>query len=278
MVTARVDWTSGSPTTEFITYVDLISQDTSAKTSTVHSFIKAVNRGNTSSFSGTSGTQKATIGGKAAGSHTSTLPSGVSTDATRWNDGPFSVTVDHDSSGHRNRDTVVQTISGWFSNTSSGLGPTYPDIAGDPGIVPLAIISNITPTSIQLDWGDPLDTGGSPIASFTIIRYKNVIVLGSEDHIQFTNVGDLDTGPLGYKLVVTGLSPSTLYYWAITATNTSGNTTQVGSNTNSASTNTPVHVKIGAVYKYAGVYIKVAGAYRLVIPYSKLTGLYKPLK
>lgn len=279
MVTRVVTWTSGSPTTEYNTYADLISQDTVANTSTVHTFIQAINRGNTSSFSGTTGQQKATIGGKPAGSHTSTMPSGIATGGQRWDDGPSTIVMPHNSSGHRARDTIIQTISGWFSNSSSGLGPVYPDIAGYPGEVPPGVVSNITATSVELDWGPPTDTGGSAIVAFSFLRMKNND-FPSAVQIDY-DITDLDTGSLGYKLKnkfpVINLDPSTFYTWEIFAKNAAGNYTQLGSYANNAYTNTPVHVKIGGVYKYAGVYIKIAGTYRLVIPYSKTGGIYKAL-
>lgn len=267
MVTARASWTSGAPTTQYTTYADLISQDQAGNTSYVYNYLQAVNRGSTSSFSNVSGSQSATLGGSAAGTHSGTMPSGYATGAQRWMDGPVGIIKAHDASGNRSADSVVQTISGWFSNTTSGTGPSYPRIPKPASVPGTPVASNILPTSVQLDWTASTDNGGSTIDGYLVRRWP-----GSDMTGIYTDVSTSNT----LTRVDTGLNPGTQYTYAIYAHNGSSGGYSLASGPVTITTLASMHIKISGTYKNAVPYIKVNGIYKVLIPYIKYDGIYKP--
>lgn len=242
MVTARVNITTGAPSTNFITYVDLVSQNQANNTSTCYYYVQAINRGGTGSFSNFQGSQTATVAGAGGAGHSGTMPSGVGTGDQRWMDGPYGVTLAHNATGYRNPDTVVQSIRGWFNLDDSGSGPSYPRIpipASAPG-TPKA--SKITPTSVQLDWAASSDNGGSAIDGYLVRRWTGSSMSGTYKDISETNT---------LTRTDTSLAIGTTYTYAIYAHNGSSDGYSAHSNPvtittidNPSAPGTPVASKI----------------------------------
>lgn len=268
MPTRRVTWTSGSPSTEYGTDADLVSQDPVGNFSTVYYWEGAINRGNTSSFSNINGSQTGTVGGLGGGAHTGTMPSGVGTGAQRWYDGPWGVNLGHDAAGNRGVDNVHQAIRGWFTNDSDGsIGP-YPRIPKRPSVPGTPVASHVMPTSLQLDWTASTDNGGSTITGYLVRRW-----LGSTPTGTYTDVSQSNT----LTRTDSGLTPGTTYTYGIYAKNSSGDNSGYSnlSGTVTVKTIAPVHAKVSGVWIYAVPYIKVAGVWTLSQPYVKVAGVWK---
>jgi hypothetical protein len=111
--TTYIDWTSGSPTTEFYLQCDRIGQSIAGNYTTLGVHIGAINRGNSSSFSNAAGSQTASIDGiGTVGVHSGNpfLPSGVGSGVLRW-DNYFTINIPHNSDGTHGAITLRQTLS-----------------------------------------------------------------------------------------------------------------------------------------------------------------------
>src|SRR5919206_193876 len=98
MATERISYNASGPATEFNLYADRVGQSVSGNYTTVRLYIRCYNRGNTSSFVGDGGYHHGWIEGygtqDAMHSRSSNfLPSGVATNALRWEEGPVDVNV-----------------------------------------------------------------------------------------------------------------------------------------------------------------------------------------
>jgi hypothetical protein len=268
MATLRVSVNVTSPSTQFNTFADMMSQDAAGNYSTVYMWLQAVNTGGTTSFEGNSGTQSCSIAGTGLGSHTSTLPSGVPSGGQRWYDGPWGINLGHDAAGNRNADQIAQGLgwSGWISRTDYGsIGP-YPRIPKVPSIPGKPVISKIMPTSVTVSWTGSADNGGSAITGYLVRRWTGTSPSGAYVDTYVGNVGTLN---------VTGLTPGTNYTWAVYAMNGAYGTYSVASSATTAKTIAPMHVKVAGVWHYAVPYVKVSAVWKMAQPYVKVNGAWK---
>jgi hypothetical protein len=140
MATERISWTSGAPTTEFSLYADRVGQSTSGNYTTVRLYIRAYNRGSTSSYFSSSGRHNAWISGygdqNVEKTGTPFLPSGVATDAQRWSV-MKEVNVKHNSDGTRGAVTLNMQVQYGSNDISKNVSfNDFPDI--DVATVPPA--------------------------------------------------------------------------------------------------------------------------------------------
>lgn len=266
MGTVRVDRTTPAPTTQFTTEADWVSQSQAGNYSTVYIYIRAVNRGGTTSYSGYQGSQTGQVDGVGGHAHTGTLPSGYANGAQRWYEGPYGFNVGHDSEGKLSARTVRQIIAGWFNYNDVGSLPAPPRIPKPPTAPGKPVASEILPTSLRLTWTASTDNRGSPIDGYIVRRWDTAD--GSGPYVD---------SPLQNNLsrVLTGLTPGKAYTFAILAHNGSHGAYSVPSAVLVVSTLAPARIKVGGQYKYAIPYVKVAGVYKVGLPYIKVGGVYK---
>ena len=266
MGTVRVSRSTGAPSTDFTVECDWVGQSQAGNYSTLRVSIKAVNRGYTGSYSNYQGSQTARIDGVGAPSHSGILPSGVGTDVTRWNDGPWNYNVKHDANGYLGALTVRQIISGWFSYDDSGTIPAPARIIQSAPSPNKPVATEITPTSMRISWTVPANTGGALIEGYLLRRYED----GSKAYVDnFAN---------NLSRVITGLIPGKKYNWAVyTRTDAEVNKRYSVPSVMLLRVPTlgPTRLKIGGVYKYGQPYVKVAGKYKIALPYVKRAGKYK---
>lgn len=270
MATLRVSVNVTSPSTQFNTYADLVSQDQAGNFSTVYYWVQAINTGNTSSFEGNSGSQVATVAGAGGGGHSGTLPSGYGNGAQRWFDGPWGVNLGHDGNGYRNADTVAQGLSwsGWIGRTDYGsIGP-YPRIPKRPSPPGTPVASNVMPTSMTVSWGGSGDNAGSGIDGYLLRVWQGQTTTGP-----YTDISQLNN----LSRVVSGLIPGTYYTFVVYAHN--GSADNAGYSNPSATmtikTIAPVRVRYQGAWKYAVPYVKKGGVWVMAQPYVKYGGIWK---
>lgn len=266
MATRRVDVTVSSPSTEFYTDADQVSQSPSGNYSTVNYWVGATNRGSTGSFDANNGAQSATIAGSGGQGHPGTIPSGVGTGAQRWYDGPWGINFSHDSAGNRGADTVAQTITwGWNQTNTGSIGPytRIPKPATKPG-TPVA--SNITPTSVHLAWTASTNNNGSAITGYLVRRWTGSAMTGPYVDVSSTNTLVRDD---------TSLTPGTTYTYGIFAKNGSYGVYSPVSTGVTIKTIAPAHVKVAGVWHYGVPYVKVAGIWKVSTPKVKVAGTWR---
>ena len=212
MGTTRVGRSSPSaPSTDFYTECDWVSQNQAGNYSTLYIWIKCVNRGSTSSFNGTSGTQTGQVDNVGYGSHTSTLASGVGTNADRWYDGPWGFNVGHDANGYLGNVTVRQLISGfnWPSYNDAVLMGPPARIPKRPSVPGTPTASGITSTSMTLSWTGSTDHAGSAVDTYLLRRWANSTRTGNY----------VDSFANNLSRTITGLTRNTTYSWGVYAHN-----------------------------------------------------------
>ncbi|MEX1078877.1 MAG: hypothetical protein WED09_07200 [Homoserinimonas sp.] len=106
MATIRFNTLQSSPSTQFYMYADQGSQSVEDNSSLVAVYLRAINRGNSSSSYGGAGTHRAYVNGTLVRNHTGDpfLPSGYADNQDRWYEGPYYITVPHNADGTK---TVV---------------------------------------------------------------------------------------------------------------------------------------------------------------------------
>jgi hypothetical protein len=191
MATERISWTSGAPTTEFLLYADRVGQDKAKLTTTVRLYIRAYNRGGTSSYYSGSGEHSGWISGygtdDAKKTGTPFLPSGVASDARRW-EVMKEVDVQHGSDGKRGAVTLNMKVSFGSNNVTKTLSfDDFPDIdtadvPPPPTAKPLYNVSQHSMTfnmdnngngGASLDNGEVWVAQGQPYADAAIGRIYN---------------------------------------------------------------------------------------------------------
>lgn len=266
MATRRVDVTVSSPSTEFYTDADQVSQSQSGNYSTVNYWVGATNRGGTTSFDANNGAQTATIAGSGGAGHGGTIPSGVSVGVQRWYDGPWGLNLGHDSAGNRGADTVAQTITWSWGQTNTGsIGP-YTRIPKPPTLPGTPVASNLLPTSVKLTWTASTNNNGSAITGYLVRRW-----LGSARTGTYTDVVTLNA--LTYT--DTSLTPGTTYSYGIYAKNGSYGVYSPISGNLTIKTIAPAHVRVAGVWHYATPYVKVAGVWKVSQPWVRVGGVWK---
>jgi hypothetical protein len=266
MATRRVDVSVSSPSTEFVTDADIVSQNQAGNYSTVYYWTGAVNQGGTSSFDANNGVQASYVAGIGGGGHAGTIPSGVPFGATRWYDGPYAVNLAHDAAGNRGVDQVAQSISWSWNRTDYGTIGPYPRIPKPPSIPGRPVASNILPTSVTLTWAASTDNGGSAIDSYLLRRWTGTTATGPyvDVHNAFT-----------LSFTDTGLQPGTNYTYAVYAHNGSAGGYSPSSLGTTVKTLAPAHVRVAGIWKYAVPYVKVTGVWKQATPWVKVAGVWK---
>lgn len=265
MATRRIAVTVASPSTEFDTDADLISQDQAGNFSTVYYWVGAINRGNTTSFYGSSGTQTATVAGGGGSGHGGTIPKPVATGAQRWYDGPWAVNIGHDANGNLGAVDIAQTITWAWNRTDHGsIGP-FPRIPKKPSVPGTPIATHVLPTSLQLDWTASTDNAGSAIDGYLVRRWLGSTMTGT-----YTDVSQTNT----LTRTDSGLTPGTTYTYGIYAHNGSAAGYSLVSAGVTVKTIAPVHFKVAGVWKYAVPYVKVAGVWKMAQPWVKAGGIW----
>jgi hypothetical protein len=202
MATERISWTSDAPTTEFSLYADRVGQDKDDMTTTVRIYIKAVNRGSSSSYANYPGEQKASIDDYWAGAahkDDPLLPRGVAAGATRWYDGPWNIKIPHGKDGKRGAITLRMRVSyGSVSQNITKSFGDFPDIDVEPYTPTVKKIATITsnsawvvrnnfkgpdPTSWEIQYQDK---DGDDAKSWSGAKIKSVAV--DDDSAQLTNL------------------------------------------------------------------------------------------
>lgn len=212
MSTERISWTSSTPTTEFITYCDRISQSVSGNYTTIRLIIKAYNRGSSSSWTGSGGYHHAWVSGSDYNTQdinhnpsSNFLPSGYSTGELRWSY-QRDINIKHNSDGTRGAVTLNQHVNfdGQDSNKDYSFND-FPDI--DVNTVPDAptalAMSQITDNSMLFDMNQN-DTGGLSITNAQVRWGTDPNAVGAS-----TTTGL----PSYYQFTIGGLKRNTLYYF-----------------------------------------------------------------
>lgn len=139
MATLRLSWTSTSPSTEFNTYCDRVSQSIAGNYTTLNIYVQAINAGNSSTFLSGAGSQIASIDGEWSGGGQSVgsnfLPSGYANGAQRWFLGPYVVNIPHNSDGTGPTGGVTlrqATVFGSFNNNITVNFNDFPTIPRGP--------------------------------------------------------------------------------------------------------------------------------------------------
>lgn len=265
MPTLYISKRSASPTTDYNLYADLMSQDQAGNFSTIYYWVQAINRGNTSSFSGNNGSQTGEIAGGGGAGHSGTMPSGYATGQQRWYDGPWAVNVGHDAEGYSVGASTVQRIRGWFTYDDGGGTIGLPRIPKPPTIPGTPIASEILPTSMRLTWTASADNRGSAIDHYLLRRYETSDGTGAY----------VDNIANNLTRVITGLLPGKQYSWRVYAHNGSSGGYSPSSAVLTISTLAPVWVKVGGIWKYGIPYVKVSGGWLIGLPYVKKSGEWK---
>ena len=272
MATIRASYGMTGPTIDLYTYADISSQSQSGNYTTVYYYVQCINRGGTTTYSGYSGSQRATIGGQGGATHSaSSLPSGYAVGATRWSDGPYGTNMGHDSAGNRGTDTVLQQVRGWKGSTSFARDDTgtlggYPRIPKAPSVPGTPVASNVMPTSLNLTWTASTDNAGSAIDGYLVRRWAGSSATGTYVDVSQTNTLTRSDS---------GLTPGTTYTYGIYAHNGSYAGYSALSGTITVKTIAPMRAKVAGVWKYAVPYQKINGVWVMMQPYVKVSGVWK---
>lgn len=139
-MTDRISVSKTSPSTGFYLEADRISQSVAGNYTKVRCYLRCVNLGNTSSFSGFPGDQIGSIDGIGEFGRRSGnpfLPSGVGNGVTRWRIGPFDVNVPHNADGTRGAITLRQGLyydGGGVAQDNTASFNDFPAIPRGPSV------------------------------------------------------------------------------------------------------------------------------------------------
>jgi len=243
------------PSTDFYGGADIVAQSQAGNYSVVRVSATAINRGNTSSYDGYSGSHSMSIDGYGgSASYSGTMPSGYGNGATRW-DQTADITVAHDADGNRAAVTLRHVMS-WpdlpGTNATASFGG-FPRIPKPPTAPGTPVVSNLVSTTLTLTWSASTDNGGSAIDGYLVRRWDNAAGTGAYTDISQTNTLTRD---------LTGLNPGQEYRFVIYAHN--------GSNGQYSPASTAVVVRM-----LSGFWVKWLGAWKRAVPYVKVAGVWK---
>lgn len=123
MATTYIDWTSGSPTTEFYLQCDRVSQSIANNSTRLGIHIGAINRGSSSSFSNYNGYQQGQVDGVGVaaqeGPMNPFLATGHAANSLRW-DTYGEIDIPHNSDGTRGAVTLRMILAYGPSGATGG--------------------------------------------------------------------------------------------------------------------------------------------------------------
>ena len=158
MATLRITSTQASPSTEFRLFADA-TIDSANRRWKILAYITCINRGDTSSYYGGSGTHKGYVNGTLFRTHSGTpfLPSGVSGGGTRWNEGPYTVYVDAPTNGQK---TIALRMTMDYGGVSydNSVNLVLPDMGYAAPSVPTGL-SPVAASSSQINVSWAASTG-----------------------------------------------------------------------------------------------------------------------
>lgn len=267
-MTDRISWTSSAPTTEFILEADRISQSISGNYTVVRVYIKAINRGSTSSYSDYSGSQTGSIDGIwGGGTYAATpfLPSGYSNGAQRWRHGPWEIKVPHGSNGTRGAITLRMGLdygNGAIDKSLTASFNDFPDLKSvPPAPTPITlVVNNNAQTTIPYSFKSNGD-GGSSIIEWQVgygtssTTYQNTMLATT------------------WTPIVSGLTPGKTYYFWVRGRNAIG--WGNWSSRTSSRTIAGARIKVAGAWKEAIPYIRVLGTWKIAQPYVRVSGKWK---
>lgn len=256
MQTIRLNFKSGSPSTDFYHGADIVAQSQSGNYSVVRVSATAINRGNEGSYNSSPGSHSASIDGYGEARYDGGLPSGVGNGQARW-DRVVDVAVSHDGNGNMGGVTLRQTVTGWFNNVQTTFLSGFPRITRTrrPSPTSKPTITDIQPTSLVVNWSFTGDQGGSPIDGYLVRYWPNAAGTGP-----YTDVSQNLTEPR----LVTGLAPATQYRIVVYAHN--GSDDNNGYSNPSAATVTRTST---------GVWVMYQGEWHRALPFVKSNGVWK---
>lgn len=267
MATLRISSTASGPSTEFDLYADRISQSISGNYTVVRLYIRCYNRGNSYSYVGDGGYHHGWIEGYSSddvvhSTSSNFLPSGVGTDAMRWQEGPVDVQVKHNSDGTRGPVNLRMTVG--YAGVSFDRTVSFSDFptinVSDPPDAPtLKPLYNISHTGMTMD----MDDGSSNGSTITARQYQY-------------STSSTFSGATTYSLASNGivtrndLKPGTKYYWRARTYNADGYSPWSASRT--ATTLAGAFVKYNGTWHVAIPYVKSSGVWKPAVPYVKSSG------
>jgi Fibronectin type III domain len=264
--TQRISWTSTAPSTEYRYGADIIAQSQAGNYSTVRVSATAYNRGNTSSFSGNSGSHTCAIDGQSGGAvRSGTMASGFATGAVRW-DVSADITINHDAAGNLSAVTLRQTVTGWFSRVdtaSFGGFPRIPKPASAPGT---PSFSEVLPTSVRVTWDASLDDGGSAVTGYLLRYWPNAEGTGAYTDFSVEN---------NLSRVVTDLTPGLNHRFVVYAANGSHGVYSPASSAAVVRTLSGMWVKWLGVWRRAAPYVKFNGAWVAASVFIREAGVWR---
>lgn len=259
-----------SPTTDFYLECDRNGQSGSGNYTTLRMYLRAVNRGNTSSFSGDPGWQSANIDGIGEIFRYSAnpfMPSGYADNQQRWRHGPHDVNVGHAADGTKAAITLRMILNylGNVNINGTASFSDFPRIPKPPSKPGKPVASEILPQSVRLTWTASTDNGGSSINGYLVRRYDNSSGTGTY----------VDSFENNLTRVISGLTPGATYSFRVYARNGSYGEYSVASDLLVVTTLAPARIRSGGVYKFAIPYVKENGVWKMALPFIKSGGVWK---
>lgn len=253
--TTRIAFSQTGPTTEYWEGADLVAQSQAGNYSVIRVSATAINRGNTSSYSGANGAHTAAVDGIGQTQRTGTQPSGVGTNATRW-DQAVDLGVAHDGAGNSGGVTLRQTVTGWgATNVQTAYLGGFPRIPKRPSPPGVPSFTNILPTSVTVYWSGSADNSGSGIDAYLLRYWPNAE--GTGPYTDFSQVNDTSR-------IVTGLTPGQEYRFVVYAHNGSADNSGYSDSSGAA-----------VVRTLSGMWAKWQGAWKRTVPFVKVAGEWK---
>lgn len=253
--TRRITHNGSSPSTEYGEGADLVAQSQSGNYSVIRVSATCINRGNTSSYYGSSVVHTAAIDGNGQTQvSVGSMPSGVPSGGIRW-DQSADIAVYHDGAGNQGGVTLRQTVTGIHSNVQVAALSGFPRIPKPATRTGTPSFSEVLPTSVRVSWSASTDNGGSAIDFYLLRYWPNAAGTGP-----YTDVSQQNN----LSRVVTGLTPGKEYRFVVYAHNNSHD--QYSQMSGAA-----------VVRTLSGMWARVAGVWRRTVPYVKVAGIWKPV-
>jgi hypothetical protein len=271
-MTDRIGVYRTGPNTDFYLEFDRVGQNYGGNFTTCHMYLRAVNRGNTTSQANDWGEQRGSVDGiwgTAIHSGQPFMPSGVGGGVTRWRDGPWSIDIGHDGNGYRG-EVILRMVLNYTNNSNLHFTAGFNDFPRIPK-VPQA------PYNLSVNGS----TFGTRSFGVNYTRGDNMGAGIEQDHAEWTraDTGALawdDYGPNGYTnpYNITALLPGIQYRVRVRSRNSQGWGPFSGYVYGTTYPNISVKNSSNA-WKDHVPYVRVNGAWQRAQPYSRVSGAWK---